>query len=199
MVALLFLQKGYECKFLFQMLTANIMKRMSLCLFGFVFFLPVGCAVGKQLELNNIFIYSLSLCDQILSQCTFQSLILMYYLLYCIFSSPSSGFLSCAKIYPDSIKSISVELGKKFTAVCTLDKDSVYSADDITWFFANVSLPRESYTKVNQSAVALTVNISSDMSNPLKCKATKQTFSYEEPCTYGIYLEKGCKYFFPFS
>lgn len=92
-----------------------------------------------------------------------------------------------------------MELGKEFTAVCKLHEDSVYDADDITWFSRNVTLPRESYKKLNKSALAVTLNISNDLNNPLKCKATKQTFSYEEPCTYGIYLDKGCKYFFLFS
>lgn len=106
---------------------------------------------------------------------------------------------NCAKISPDSIANIPVELGKKFTATCVLDKDSVYSADDITWAFASVPLPRETYTKINQSAVAVTVTIRSDMNDPLTCAAAKQTGSYEKRCIYGIFLDKGCKYFFLFS
>lgn len=97
----------------------------------------------------------------------------------------------CAKIYPDSTRNIPVELGKDFTAICKLSEDSRYSADDITWFFGNVTLPRESYKKLNKSVVAVTVNVSRDMNNPLKCKATKQEWSFEEPCIYGIFLDKG--------
>lgn len=89
-----------------------------------------------------------------------------------------------------------MELEKEFKAVCTLREDSAYTADDITWFSGNVTLPKESYTKLNKSALEVTLKISNDISNPLMCKATKQAFSYEEPCTYGIYLDKGCKFLF---
>ncbi|XP_046717209.1 interleukin-6 receptor subunit beta-like [Silurus meridionalis] len=129
------------------MLTADIMKRMSLLLCGFVLFLLFSCTVGS--------------CD------------------------------SCAKILPDSTGHIVVELEKPFTAVCNLCNESVYTADDVTWFFGTVALPRESYTKLNKSAVSVTVNVSSDMNNPLVCKASKQDISYEEKCIYGIYLDKG--------
>lgn len=116
-----------------------------------------------------------------------------------MFSSSPGSYNVCAKIYPDSTRNIPVELGKDFTAICKLSEDSRYSADDITWFFGNVTLPRESYKKLNKSVVAVTVNVSRDMNNPLKCKATKQEWSFEEPCIYGIFLDKGCKYFFLFS
>lgn len=109
------------------------------------------------------------------------------------------GFINkCARIDPDSITKIPVELGKKFTAVCILEENSTFSAEDISWHFANFTVPRESYTRINQSAVAVTVTVSSYMRDPLMCKATKLALSYEDPCTYGIYLDKGCKYFFLF-
>lgn len=112
--------------------------------------------------------------------------------------SRSSGFFnSCAKIIPDSARYIPVELGKEFTAVCTLSEASVYSADDIKWFMGNVALPRQSYTNLNKSS-NLTLILTSDMKNPLKCNASKQEPSYEVPCEYGIFLDKGCKYFFFF-
>lgn len=99
-------------------------------------------------------------------------------------------FNSCAKIIPDSSTLIPVELGTIFTAVCTLSKDTIYSADDITWFIGNVTLPQQSYTNQNKMS-NVTLTIRSDMNNPLKCTASKQDFSYEEPCMYGIYLDKG--------
>ncbi|XP_026996793.2 interleukin-6 receptor subunit beta-like [Tachysurus fulvidraco] len=129
------------------MLTADIMKCVSLHLFGLVFFLPFGYASGV--------------------------------------------FNNCAKIIPDSSKHIPVELGKEFTAVCILREDSIYSADDITWSLGNVTLPRQSYRNINKSST-VSLTISSDMTNPLKCQAKKnQGLSYEDICIYGIFLEKG--------
>ncbi|XP_072514618.1 interleukin-6 receptor subunit beta [Salminus brasiliensis] len=113
-------------------------------------------------------------------------------LISCIFFGFAVGSIqSCAKIQPDSPTHIPVELGKEFTATCLLQEDSRYTADDIEWFFANVSVPREFYKKINKSAVAVTLNISTGMKSPLKCSASKQSPSYEPPCTYGIYLSMG--------
>ncbi|TSS11555.1 Ankyrin repeat domain-containing protein 55 [Bagarius yarrelli] len=99
-------------------------------------------------------------------------------------------FNSCAKITPDSSTLIPVELGANFTAVCTLRDDSVYNANDVTWFIGNVTLPRQSYTNRNKTS-SVTLIVRSDMNNPLKCTASKQDLSYEDPCMYGIYLNKG--------
>ncbi|XP_022536979.2 interleukin-6 receptor subunit beta [Astyanax mexicanus] len=113
-------------------------------------------------------------------------------LIFCIFFSFAVGCIQCCdKIYPDSTEKIPVELGKEFTATCVLNKGSKYTADDIEWLFGDVSVPREFYKKINQSAVAVTVNISADIKSPLKCKASKQSLSYEQPCMYGIYLLMG--------
>lgn len=113
-------------------------------------------------------------------------------LIFCIFLSFAVGFIQCCvKIYPDSTEKIPVELGKEFTATCVLNKDSKYTADDIEWVFGGVSVPREFYKKINQSAVAVTVNISADIKSPLKCKASKQSLSYEAACLYGIYFFMG--------
>ncbi|XP_058268553.1 interleukin-6 receptor subunit beta [Hemibagrus wyckioides] len=106
------------------------------------------------------------------------------------FGCASGFFNSCAKIIPDSARYIPVELGKEFTAVCTLSEASVYSADDIKWFMGNIALPRQSYTNLNKSS-NLTLILTSDMKNPLKCNASKQEPSYEVPCEYGIFLDKG--------
>ncbi|KAK1800531.1 hypothetical protein P4O66_005750 [Electrophorus voltai] len=104
----------------------------------------------------------------------------------------SSGYIdNCAKIQPDSAQTIPVELDKEFTATCILHPNSKYSADNIEWLFGNITVPHELYKKVNNSAVAVTVKVSSDMKNPLICKAHKKSPSYEEPCNYGIFLDKG--------
>ncbi|XP_036451541.1 interleukin-6 receptor subunit beta isoform X2 [Colossoma macropomum] len=101
-----------------------------------------------------------------------------------------SLFSQCAKILPDSASLIPVEVGKEFTAVCKFNQ-SLYSPKDIEWIMGNVTLPRESYKTINKSTVSVTVKISSSMKNPLKCSASKRTPSFKNPCTYGIYLDKG--------
>ncbi|KAL6472910.1 hypothetical protein MHYP_G00190980 [Metynnis hypsauchen] len=105
-------------------------------------------------------------------------------------------FQQCAKILPDSVYQIPIEFGTEFTAICNLNH-SVYTSEDIEWIMGNVTLPRESYKKINESAVSVTMKISSSMNNPLKCSASTRTYSsnpyssFKSPCTYGIYLQKG--------
>lgn len=99
-------------------------------------------------------------------------------------------FVHCVKIHPDSSGHILVEVGKEFTAICSISKDSKCDAADIEWFFGNTKVPESFYHKLNNSAVSLTVNISSEKSNPLKCQTSKM-INQDSSCVYGIYLEKG--------
>ncbi|XP_030623390.1 interleukin-6 receptor subunit beta [Chanos chanos] len=99
------------------------------------------------------------------------------------------GF-SCVKIVPDSKAAILVEIGKDFTATCTLPKNSKFSADDIYWQLGKAVVPKEYYTKVSEHAVSVTLNITSDMDNLLLCKAERNPYSYETPCQYGIFFDK---------
>ncbi|XP_051539217.1 interleukin-6 receptor subunit beta-like isoform X2 [Myxocyprinus asiaticus] len=113
-------------------------------------------------------------------------LLLMMYLLYAVGSSSS-----CVRILPDSGQKILVEVGKEFTATCHLLKGSRYTADDIEWLLENKSIPKEKYFKINETAVRVTVNISSNVNGWLKCRAAKESLSYEMPCLYGISLTTG--------
>lgn len=108
----------------------------------------------------------------------------------------SGAYQHCSKILPDSTGKIPVELGKEFTATCSLTPDGQYTADDIEWYFLNVTVPRTSYKKINDLAVSLTVNISDTMANPLKCIASTKAGTLLDSCAYGIYLDKGCEYLF---
>ncbi len=102
---------------------------------------------------------------------------------------------SCVKILPDSSSSIFVEVGKDFTATCHLLEGSAYTSDDIEWLLGNVSIAKQFYRKINETSVSVTVNISSDMSGWLRCRAAKYSLSYLPPCTYGISIRTGCKCF----
>lgn len=95
---------------------------------------------------------------------------------------------SCVKILPDSSSSIVVEVGKNFTATCHLQEGSAYTSDDIEW---NISIAKQFYRKINETAVSVTVNISSDMSGWLWCRASKDSLSHIPPCIYGIFLHTG--------
>ncbi len=77
----------------------------------------------------------------------------------------------------------------------TLLEGSAYTSDDIEWLLGNVSIAKQFYRKINETSVSVTVNISSDMSGWLRCRAAKYSLSYLPPCTYGISIRTGCKCF----
>ena len=101
--------------------------------------------------------------------------------------SLSSEYRSDVNILPQSP---AVEIGKNFTATCILANTSKATADDIIWYSSKI-IPREQYTKINTSAVNVTITITSETQSWLFCKVNK---SKDTKDTYGIELHKGCKF-----
>ena len=66
-----------------------------------------------------------------------------------------------------------VEIGKSFTATCSLANTSEATADDIVWRSSLKIIPREQYTKINTSAVNVTIMITSETQSWLFCKVNK--------------------------
>ena len=84
-----------------------------------------------------------------------------------------------------------VEIGKSFTATCSLANTSEATADDIVWRSSLKIIPREQYTKINTSAVNVTIMITSETQSWLFCKVNKANNTKD---SYGIELQKGCKF-----
>ncbi|KAG9353595.1 hypothetical protein JZ751_011715 [Albula glossodonta] len=85
----------------------------------------------------------------------------------------------CGKISPETPV---LELGKEFTATCVLSalgkRDTGATADDIYWEFKKVRVPRERYTKINDSAVSMTVNVTSQLESPLTCHVSRSNSAH---------------------
>uniref|UniRef100_A0A8C2K822 Interleukin 6 signal transducer n=1 Tax=Cyprinus carpio TaxID=7962 RepID=A0A8C2K822_CYPCA len=113
-------------------------------------------------------------------------------LVFLMFLHYAVGFTyNCVKILPDSSSSIVVEVGKNFTATCHLLEGCAYTSDDIEWRLGNLSIAKQSYHRINETAVSVTVNINSDMNAWLKCTAPKESLSYKPRSIYGILLRAG--------
>ena len=84
-----------------------------------------------------------------------------------------------------------VEIGKNFTATCSLAITSEATADDLIWYSTLKIIPREQYNKINTSAVNVTITITSETPSRLFCRVNK---SKDTKDTYGIELHKGCKF-----
>lgn len=88
-----------------------------------------------------------------------------------------------------------VEIGKEFTATCVLDKAAKATAEDIYWKLKNITVPKEQYTKINDSAVSVTITITNETANWLLCEKKGSPLSLNlNQVIHGILLTKGCKY-----
>ncbi|CAL8280334.1 unnamed protein product [Gadus morhua 'NCC'] len=109
-------------------------------------------------------------------------------LLACLVSSGlafSAEYTFDVNILPHSP---AVEIGKNFTATCSLAITSEATADDLIWYSTLKIIPREQYNKINTSAVNVTITITSETPSRLFCRVNK---SKDTKDTYGIELHKG--------
>ncbi|XP_071371765.1 interleukin-6 receptor subunit beta [Centroberyx affinis] len=109
------------------------------------------------------------------------------------FSLPASGeYDSHVMIAPQSPV---VEIGSNFTAMCVLINTSEATADDLCWRSSDTLIPKEQYTKINESAVNVTITITSETHPWLFCECKKESSPYvmmhQGKFIHGIILEKG--------
>ncbi|KAL4593539.1 interleukin-6 receptor subunit beta-like isoform X1, partial [Arapaima gigas] len=112
-------------------------------------------------------------------------------LLLCSLCAPCSpAEFCCGTVVPESPV---LELGKTFTATCVLSEhghqQTGATADDIYWEFANVTVDRKYYTKINESAVSVTVNVTQDLRSPLKCNVATRVLPRKN--VHGIFFTVG--------
>lgn len=92
-------------------------------------------------------------------------------------------------------QSPTVEIGKEFTATCVVYEAAKATADDIYWTSGGVTVPKEQYTKINDSAVSVTITITNETANWLLCEKKGSPLSLNlNQVIHGILLTKGCKY-----
>ncbi|XP_062334539.1 interleukin-6 receptor subunit beta [Osmerus eperlanus] len=86
-------------------------------------------------------------------------------------STASGTIANYGMIQPQSP---TVEIGKNFTATCVLYKDALSTAEDIYWTNRNtIEIPKGQYTKINDSAVNVTITITSNTGEWLYCKSRR--------------------------
>ncbi|TDH01717.1 hypothetical protein EPR50_G00165540 [Perca flavescens] len=88
-----------------------------------------------------------------------------------------------------------LEMGTNFTATCVIINTSEVTADDLYWTLAGTTVPKEQYTKINGSALNVTVPITSEKTEWLMCKCKKKNTLFfihnEGKLIHGIDLKKG--------
>ncbi|KAF7647895.1 hypothetical protein LDENG_00165090 [Lucifuga dentata] len=88
-----------------------------------------------------------------------------------------------------------LEIGTNFTATCILINTTKATAADLLWIMSERTIPKDQYTKINESAVSVTISISSQTPAWLFCKCEKPSSPYVSLYTgrfvHGILMKKG--------
>ncbi|TMS08774.1 hypothetical protein E3U43_006257 [Larimichthys crocea] len=112
-------------------------------------------------------------------------------LLACLASAPPARGVSHLVIAPQSPV---LEIGTNFMATCMIFNTSEVTADDLDWKLSETIIPKEQYTKINSSALNVTIRITTENSEWLFCLC-KEKPGYvslnKGKFIHGISLKKG--------
>uniref|UniRef100_H3CHP3 Fibronectin type-III domain-containing protein n=1 Tax=Tetraodon nigroviridis TaxID=99883 RepID=H3CHP3_TETNG len=107
---------------------------------------------------------------------------LLVLLLACLTpASPSRGRLLVTPDFPV------VEIGSNFTATCVIVDAGELTADDLQWSLSKTLVPKERYTRVNGTAVSVTLAVAGEQPEWLYCSDRPP---HLEPLIHGIKLRK---------
>lgn len=87
-----------------------------------------------------------------------------------------------------------LEIGTNFTAICMIINTAELTADDLYWNLSKTTVPREQYTRINASALSVTVPVTSEKPEWLYCLGKKQSPYFTlngGRFIHGIHLTKG--------
>ncbi|XP_051906040.1 interleukin-6 receptor subunit beta isoform X2 [Hippocampus zosterae] len=116
---------------------------------------------------------------------------LLLFALACLASSSSSAETgSHLVITPQSPV---LQIGTNFTATCVIIGTTEVTADDLYWNLSQIVIPSNQYTKINESALSVTIPVDNEESEWLYCHC-KETSSYvffnKGKFVHGIHLTK---------
>ncbi|XP_015257292.1 PREDICTED: interleukin-6 receptor subunit beta isoform X1 [Cyprinodon variegatus] len=101
------------------------------------------------------------------------------------------GFTNHLMVTPQSPV---VQIGTNVTATCVILNTTEVTADDLYWKINSSIIPKEYYTKINASAVSVTLHITDEVGAWLFC-AARSTSHYINPSKdrflHGIFIKKG--------
>lgn len=91
-----------------------------------------------------------------------------------------------------------LEMGTNFTATCMITNTTEITADDLYWNLSGTIVSKEQYTKINRSALSVTIPVTSEKREWLLCRCKKRSTHVvlnQGRFIHGITLTKGCKFF----
>lgn len=90
-----------------------------------------------------------------------------------------------------------LEVGTNFTATCLIINTAEVTADDLYWNLSKTIVPEEQYTKINKTALNVTILITDETNGWLLCLCKKKSAFVvlnKGKFMHGINIVKGCKF-----
>lgn len=89
-----------------------------------------------------------------------------------------------------------LQIGTNFTATCVIIGTTEATADDLYWNLSQIVIPSNQYTKINESALSVTIPVDNEESEWLFCHCKEKSpyvFFNKGKFIHGIHLTKACK------
>ncbi|XP_077353352.1 interleukin-6 receptor subunit beta isoform X2 [Festucalex cinctus] len=86
-----------------------------------------------------------------------------------------------------------LQIGTNFTATCVIINTTEVTADDLYWRFRQTVIPSNQYTKINESALSVTIPVNNEESEWLYCYCKNKSpyvFVNQGKFVHGIHLSK---------
>lgn len=87
-----------------------------------------------------------------------------------------------------------LEIGSNFTATCVIVSAKDLTADDLYWNLSKTTVPKEHYTKINLTAVSVTIAVAGERTEWLYCHGRRPSHHSRDGLTHGILLRKACRF-----
>lgn len=104
-------------------------------------------------------------------------------------------FVSAAGNLLVTPESPALEIGSNFTATCVIVNTKDLTADDLYWNLSKSTVPEEHYTRINRTAVSVTIAVAGEKTEWLYCHGRSASHQSRELLTHGILLKKACRFF----
>ncbi|XP_062290048.1 interleukin-6 receptor subunit beta isoform X1 [Scomber scombrus] len=87
-----------------------------------------------------------------------------------------------------------LEIGTNFTATCMIINTTEVTADDLYWTLSKTTIPSEKYTKINRTALSVTIPVTSEKPEWLFCRSGTENphvFLNQGKFLHAIFTRKG--------
>lgn len=90
-----------------------------------------------------------------------------------------------------------LEIGTNFTATCMIINTNENTTNELYWKLCERRISAEHYTKINRSAISVTIPVTDEKCEWLYCqKESSYVYPKDGKFLHGIHLTKGCKFLF---